>query len=98
MPLNQFVDDGCLILGNWEVRPLARVQGSLEGHRARKGVFITTSQFSKEAREYVTRIEKKIVLIDGELLAQFMIDFGVGVTEVDTYKVKKLDHDYFDEE
>ena len=46
----------------------------------------------------MTRIEKKIVLIDGELLAQFMIDFGVGVTEVDTYKVKKLDHDYFDEE
>ncbi len=71
--------------------------GSLEGHRARKGVFITTSQFSKDAREYVTRIEKKIVLIDGELLTQLMMDFGVGVTEVDTYKVKKLDRDYFEE-
>lgn len=69
----------------------------LEGHRARKGVFITTSQFSKDAREYVTRIEKRIVLIDGEQLAQLMMDFGVGVTQVDTYNVKKLDRDYFKE-
>jgi len=71
--------------------------GSLEGHRARKGVFITTSQFSKEAREYVTRIEKKIRLINGEELAQLMIDYGVGVTEGETYEVKKLDRDYFEE-
>lgn len=60
-------------------------------------MFITTSQFSKDAREYVTRIEKRIVLIDGEQLAQYMMDFGVGATEVDTYKVKKLDRDYFEE-
>lgn len=72
--------------------------GSLEGHRARKGVFITTSQFSREAREYVTRIEKRIVLIDGEELAQLMMDFGVGVADVGTYNVKRLDRDYFDEE
>jgi restriction system protein len=71
--------------------------GSLEGHRARKGVFITTSQFSKEAQEYVTRIEKRIVLIDGKQLAQFMVDFGVGVTADETYVVKKLDPDYFEE-
>jgi restriction system protein len=83
------------VVGRPEVQAFA---GSLEGNRARKGVFITTSQFSKEAREYITRIEKRIVLIDGEQLAQLMIDFGVGVTEVETYKVKKLDHDYFDEE
>ncbi len=81
-------------VGRPEIQAFA---GSLEGHRARKGVFITTSQFSKDAREYVTRIEKRIVLIDGEQLAQLMMDFGVGVTEVDTYKVKKLDHDYFEE-
>ena len=81
-------------VGRPEVQNFA---GSLEGHRARKGVFITTSQFSKDAREYVTRIEKKIVLIDGEQLAQLMMDFGVGVTEVDTYQVKKLDRDYFEE-
>ncbi|MEO8052338.1 MAG: restriction endonuclease, partial [Acidobacteriota bacterium] len=82
------------VVGRPELQAFA---GSLEGHRARKGVFIATSQFSKEAREYVTRIEKRIVLIDGEQLAQLMIDFSVGVTEVDTYKVKKLDRDYFEE-
>lgn len=69
--------------------------GSLEGHRARKGVFITTSEFSKDAHDYVNRIEKKIVLIDGEQLAQFMIDHGIGVTEVASYNVKKVDADYF---
>lgn len=82
------------VVGRPEVQAFA---GSLEGHRARKGVFITTSQFSKDAHEYVTRIEKRIVLIDGEQLAQLMMDFSVGVTEVDTYKVKKLDRDYFEE-
>jgi restriction system protein len=72
--------------------------GSLEGLRARKGVFITTSQFSKDAKDYVNLIEKKIVLIDGEQLSQFMIDYGVGVSEVATYTVKKVDLDYFDED
>jgi len=71
--------------------------GSLEGHRARKGVLITTSQFTKGAREYVEKIEKKIVLIDGELLAQLMIEHGVGVADVSKYVVKKLDPDYFEE-
>ena len=69
--------------------------GSLEGQRSNKGVFITTSQFTREAREYVTRIGRKVVLIDGEQLAQFMIDFGVGVTTVETYTVKRVDSDYF---
>ncbi|TAK32084.1 MAG: restriction endonuclease [Chloroflexota bacterium] len=72
--------------------------GSLDGERARKGVLITTSQFSKEAIEYVHRIDKKIVLIGGERLAQYMIDHGVGVTEVTNYTVKKVDLDYFEEE
>ncbi len=69
--------------------------GSLEGHRARKGVFITTSQFTKDAAEYVTRIEKRIVLIDGKQLAELMIDHGIGVAEVATYHVKRVDLDYF---
>jgi restriction system protein len=69
--------------------------GSLEGQRARKGVLITTSQFSRDARDYVGIIEKKIVLVDGEQLAQLMIDFGVGVTEVATYTVNKVDADFF---
>ncbi len=72
--------------------------GSLEGHRARKGVFITTSQFSPDAKDYVSRIEKKIVLIDGQQLSDMMIDHDVGVTTEDTYVVKRIDSDYFSDE
>lgn len=72
--------------------------GSLDEQKARKGVMITTSQFSQDARTFVSRIEKKIVLIDGELLAQLMIDHNVGVAEEQTYTVKKVDLDYFEEE
>lgn len=72
--------------------------GSLEGQRARKGVLITTSQFSQEAKDYVSRIEKKIVLIDGELLTQLMIDHNIAVTEEASYVVKRIDQDYFSEE
>ena len=72
--------------------------GSLEGHRARKGVLITTSQFSPDALDYVTRIEKKIVLIDGDELAKLMIDYGIGVAADATYEIKRLDTDYFEEE
>jgi restriction system protein len=72
--------------------------GSLEGHRARKGVFITTSQFSSEAKEYVNRIEKKIILIDGEQLANLSIEFGIGVASVINYKIQRIDLDYFEEE
>jgi restriction system protein len=80
-------------------RPVVQAfAGSLEGQRARKGVLITTSQFSQDAQDYVTRIEKKIVLIDGEQLAQLMIDHNIGVTEVASYVVKKADLDYFGEE
>ncbi len=80
-------------------RPVVQAfAGSLEGQRARKGVLITTSQFSRDAEEYVSRIEKKIVLIDGEQLTQLMMDYGIGVTEVAKYAVKKIDVDYFDEE
>ncbi len=80
-------------------RPVVQAfAGSLEGQRARKGVLITTSQFSPEAIDYVTRIEKRIVLIDGEQLCQLMIDHGVGVTEVARYVVKKIDSDYFEDE
>ena len=77
-------------------RPVVQAfAGSLEGQRARKGVLITTSQFSQDAKDYVNRIEKKIVFIDGEQLAQLMIDHNMGATEVATYTVKKVDLDYF---
>jgi restriction system protein len=80
-------------------RPVVQAfAGSLEGQRARKGVLITTSQFTQDARDYVNRIEKKIVLIDGNQLAQLMIDHGIGVAEVANYTVKKIDLDYFGEE
>jgi restriction system protein len=72
--------------------------GSLEGNRSRKGVFITTSKFTGDAQDYVKRIEKKIVLIDGEQLTQLMIDNGVGVAEESRYVVNRLDEDYFIEE
>jgi restriction system protein len=82
-------------VGRPEVQAFA---GSLEGVRGRKGVFITTSTFSSEAREYVSRIEKKIVLVDGQQLASLMTDFGIGVAPVSTYEVKRVDGDYFSEE
>lgn len=77
---------------------IQKFAGALQGLRARKGVFITTSQFSKGASEYVGLIDSKIVLIDGELLAQFMIDFGIGVSTIATYELKRIDSDYFIEE
>lgn len=86
----------------WEAtvgRPeIQKFAGALQGQRARKGIFITTSDFSREAMDYVSRIDSKIVLLDGKTLARLMIDFGVGVTSVATYDVKKIDSDYFAEE
>jgi restriction system protein len=72
--------------------------GALAGKRARKGVFITTSGFSAEARAYVESVEPKIVLISGEQLAAFMFEHNVGVTLASTYEVKKIDADFFDED
>jgi restriction system protein len=72
--------------------------GSLEGFRANKGIFITTSDFTSEAQEYVKTINKKVILINGKKLTQLMIDHGVGVTEIVSYVVKRVDNDYFIEE
>ncbi len=72
--------------------------GALTGQRAKKGLFITTSDFSADAQDYVSRIDTKIVLIDGETLAQLMIDHNVGVSTIATYDLKKIDTDYFTEE
>lgn len=69
--------------------------GALDLHKARKGVFITTASFSREAQEYVGLIEKRIVLIDGARLAALMIEYGVGVTTRQTLTIKTLDSDYF---
>lgn len=82
------------VVGRPEVQ---KFSGALQGHRASKGIFITTSYFSKEADEYVSRINSKIVLIDGETLAQLMIDHNVGVSIVSSYERKRIDSDYFTE-
>jgi len=76
---------------------IQKFAGALQGKRARKGIFITTSDFSKSAVEFVSAIESKIILIDGRQLVGFMIDCGVGVATDDIYELKRLDSDYFEE-
>jgi restriction system protein len=79
-------------------RPVVQAfAGSLEGVRARKGVLITTSGFSADARQYVSQIEKRIVLVDGEQLAGLMFEHNLGVSPVASYEVKKVDTDFFEE-
>lgn len=77
---------------------LQKFAGALQGQRAKKGIFITTSGFSRDAREYVNSIDSKIVLIDGQQLAEYMIDHNVGVSTVKTYELKRVDSDYFEED
>lgn len=85
--------------GNVVGRPeIQKFVGALAGQGAKKGIFITTSSFTKEATEYVQRIDTKIVLIDGALLADLMIDHEVGVTKSASYEIKKIDSDYFSED
>jgi restriction system protein len=69
--------------------------GALMGKKAKKGIFITNSNFSSEATNFISAIEYKIVLIDGKRLAELMIDYDIGVSEVSTYKLKRIDSDYF---
>jgi restriction system protein len=77
---------------------IQKFAGALQGQRARKSIFLTTSGFSQSAREYVSRIDKKIVLIDGNTLARLMIDHNIDVTTIASYDLKRLDLDYFAEE
>lgn len=80
------------VVGRPEIQKFA---GALQGRRARKGIFITTSGFTREAVEFVATIGTKIVLIDGTRLADLMIDANVGVTQESSYEIKKIDTDYF---
>jgi restriction system protein len=82
-------------VGRPEIQKFA---GALQGQRANKGVFITTSNFSREAHEYVATISSKIILLDGETLAKLMVDHDVGVTPIGTYQLKRVDTDYFEGE
>ncbi len=85
--------------GNTVGRPeLQKFVGALAGQGAKKGIFITTSSFTRDALDYAPRNETKIVLIDGQQLAQYMIDYNLGVTSLNSYEVKRMDSDYFGEE
>lgn len=77
---------------------LQKFVGALHGKRARKGVFITTGTFTADAREYVSQIDPRVVLIDGRQLAAYMVEYGLGVTTRTAYALKRIDSDYFVEE
>lgn len=85
----------------WEnsvpVKEIRDFTGALASKKARKGIFITTSSFPQSVYEFVTQVEYKIILIDGEQLAYYMIENNVGLSVVNEYKIKKIDTDYFDE-
>lgn len=75
---------------------LQKFVGALAGQGAKKGIFITTSRFSEQAKSYAPKNDIKLVMIDGEELAQYMIDVDLGVSTVSEYKIKKIDFDYFE--
>jgi restriction system protein len=83
------------IVGRPEIQKFA---GALLGQNAKKGIFITTSSFTQGAIDYVTRIDSKIILVDGGRLTELMIEHNVGVTPVARYEIKKIDSDYFIED
>ena len=84
----------------WETnvgRPeIQKFAGALQGQKARKGIFITTSGFTREARDYASAIETRIILVDGERLATLMVEHNIGVSLMGVYEVKKIDLDYFE--
>lgn len=82
-------------VGRPEIQKFA---GALQGKGAMKGIVLTTSEFSKAAREYVSSIQNKIILIDGKKLVDLMIEYNLGVSVDATYEIKKIDSDYFIEE
>jgi restriction system protein len=97
------LDVVCIQAKRWQgtvSRPTVQAfVGSMDLIRARKGVVITTSDFSRDAIEFVDRIEgKRVVLVNGKLLAQLMIDHDVGVSTTGTYKLKEISNDFFEEE
>lgn len=81
-------------VGRPEIQKFA---GALQGQRAKKGIFITTSEFTKDANDYAAMIDSRIVLINGTRLCNLMIDHGIGVTRATSYEVKRLDSDYFED-
>jgi len=83
------------VVGRPEIQKFA---GALLGQKAKKGIFMTTSWFTNEALDFVRNLDSKIVLIDGEMLTDLMIEFNLGVSTYKSYELKKIDSDYFVEE
>ena len=75
---------------------IAKFSGALDEQKAKKGVFITTSDFTKEARSFPIKTEKQIVLISGDELTRYMIEYNVGVSTKKNYELKRIDIDYFE--
>jgi len=85
--------------GNPVSRPeIQKFVGALQGQKAKKGIFITTSIFTHEAEDYVNKIENKIILIDGDMLEKLMIDHNIGVSSLSSYEIKRMEMDYFTED
>lgn len=83
------------VVGRPEIQKFA---GALLGQKAKKGIFITTAWFSNDALEFVKNLDSKIVLIDGEMLSELMIEYNLGVSTYKSYELKKIDSDFFMEE
>lgn len=83
------------VIGRPEIQKFV---GALQGNRAKKGIFITTSRFTKEAEEYVKMIDNKVVLIDGMMLTELMIEHNLGVSTINIFSIKRIDSDYFIED
>lgn len=83
--------------GNVSRPEIQKFAGALQGKRAKKGIFITTSDFTAEAKEFVRNIDARIILISGRQLAELMWEHGIGLSTAAVYEVKKLDLDYFSE-
>lgn len=83
------------VIGRPEIQKFA---GALDGQKATKGVYITTSHFTSNAKEYANNSNFTIILVDGEKLTELMVKFSIGVSTTQTYAFKKIDNDYFDNE
>ena len=81
------------VVGRPEIQKFA---GALQGQRASKGIFITTSSYSREALDYVQHIASRIILIDGPAMVRHMVDYNVGVSVAGRYEIKNIDSDYFE--
>ncbi|MDD5689863.1 MAG: restriction endonuclease, partial [Caldisericia bacterium] len=84
--------------GNISRPEIQKFVGALEGQKAKKGIFITTSNFSEKEKDYISQINSKVILIDGEQLVDFMIENNIGVSKEVAYEIKRIDMDYFTED